>query len=184
MLEEPPPRALLLLVSHAPGRVLPTIRSRCRRLLLRPLEADDVARAVAAATGRAADDAEIEAAAAAADGSVARAFALLDGKALALRQRVLDLLAQLPEPDPRALHALGDALGGTEPQTLARFIDMVNAWLSRQLESGGQPKQRMNALALAWDKINRAARDAEAYNLERKPLVFSVFGTLAETTRG
>jgi DNA polymerase III subunit delta' len=82
------------------------------------------------------------------------------------------------------LHALGDALGGSEPQTLARFIDMVNAWLSRQLESGGQPKQRMNALALAWDKINRAARDAEAYNLERKPLVFSVFGTLAETTRG
>jgi DNA polymerase III subunit delta' len=184
VLEEPPARALLLLVSHAPGRALPTIRSRCRRLLLRPLEADDVARAVAAATGRAADDAEIEAAGAAADGSVARAFALLDAKALALRQRVLDLLAQLPEPDPRALHALGDALGGSEPQTLARFIDMVNAWLSRQLESGGQPEQRMNALALAWDKINRAARDAEAYNLERKPLVFSVFGTLAETTRG
>jgi DNA polymerase-3 subunit delta' len=183
VLEEPPARALLLLVSHAPGRVLPTIRSRCRRLLLRPLEAADVARAVAAATGRAANDAEIKAAAAAADGSVARAFALLDAKALALRQRVLDLLAQLPEPDPRALHALGDALSGSEPQTLARFIDMVNAWLSRQLESGAQPKQRMNALALAWDKINRAARDADAYNLERKPLVFAVFGALAETTR-
>ena len=37
VLEEPPPRALLLLVSHAPGRVLPTIRSRCRTLILRPL---------------------------------------------------------------------------------------------------------------------------------------------------
>ena len=51
VLEEPPPRALLLLVSHAPGRVLPTIRSRCRTLLLRPLAADDVARAAAAALG-------------------------------------------------------------------------------------------------------------------------------------
>jgi DNA polymerase-3 subunit delta' len=183
VLEEPPARALLLLVSHAPGRVLPTIRSRCRRLLLRPLEAADVARAVTAATGRAASDSQIEAAAAAADGSVARAFALLDAKSLALRQRVLDLLAQLPDTDPRALHALGDALGGSEPQMLARFIDMVNAWLSRQLESGAQPKQRMNALALAWDKINRAARDADAYNLERKPLVFAVFGALAETAR-
>ncbi|MBN8937541.1 MAG: DNA polymerase III subunit delta', partial [Rhizobiales bacterium] len=50
VLEEPPPRALLLLVSHAPGRVLPTIRSRCRMLMLRPLAADDVVRAVAAAT--------------------------------------------------------------------------------------------------------------------------------------
>ena len=38
VLEEPPPRALLLLVSHAPGRVLPTIRSRCRTLILRPLD--------------------------------------------------------------------------------------------------------------------------------------------------
>jgi DNA polymerase-3 subunit delta' len=183
VLEEPPARALLLLVSHAPGRVLPTIRSRCRRLLLRPLETADVARAVAAASGRDVGDAEIEAAAAAADGSVARAFAMLDDKAFALRQRVLDLLAQLPEPDPRALHALGDALGGSEPQTLARFIDMVNAWLSRQVESGAQPKQRMNALALAWDRINRAARDAEAYNLERKPFVFAVFGALAETAK-
>src|SRR5476651_1086589 len=56
VLEEPPPRALLLLVSHAPGRELPTIRSRCRRLLLRPLDAADVARAVAGATGRNADE--------------------------------------------------------------------------------------------------------------------------------
>src|SRR5476649_154895 len=52
VLEEPPARTLLLLISHAPGRELPTIRSRCRRLLLRPLSAADVARAVAAATGR------------------------------------------------------------------------------------------------------------------------------------
>ena len=51
VLEEPPPRALLLLVSHAPGRVLPTIRSRCRTLILRPLAAEDVARALAAAMG-------------------------------------------------------------------------------------------------------------------------------------
>ena len=73
VLEEPPERTLLLLVSHAPGRVLPTIRSRCRRLLLRPLAADDVARAVAAATGRNANEPEVSEAAAAADGSVARA---------------------------------------------------------------------------------------------------------------
>ncbi len=182
VLEEPPERSLLLLISHAPGRVLPTIRSRCRRLLLRPLETADVARALAAATGRGADDAEIEEAAAAADGSVARAFALLDDKARNLRQRVLDLFGQLPDPDPRALHALGDALGGSEPQTLAVFVDMVNGWLSARLDSA-QEMRRMERLALAFDKINSAARDAAAYNLERKPLVFAVFGLLAEATR-
>jgi DNA polymerase-3 subunit delta' len=187
LIEEPPARSLILLVSHAPGRVLPTIRSRCRRLLLRPLDAADVARAVAAATGRGADDADIKAASAAAEGSVARALAMLDGKALALRQRVQDLLDQLPEPDPRALHALGDALGFSEPQILAAFVDMANAWLTSRLErsaqNAGRVTKQMAAVALAFDRINRAARDTGDYNLERKPFVFAVFGALAEASR-
>jgi DNA polymerase-3 subunit delta' len=184
VLEEPPERSLLLLVSHAPGRLLPTIRSRCRRLLLRPLSVADVARALAAATGRGADDAEVKDAAAAAEGSVARAIGLLEGPALALRQRVLELFAQLPDPDPRALHALGDALGGSEPQTLAAFMDMVNGWLSAQVSGGSRAARQAAHTAEVWEKVNRAARDVETYNLERKPLVFAVFGLLAESARG
>ena len=42
----------------------------------------------------------------------------------------------------------------------------------------------MARLAEAWEGVNAAARDAETYNLERKPFVFSVFGLLAEATRG
>jgi DNA polymerase III delta prime subunit len=65
ILEEPPQQSLFLLVSHAPSRVLPTILSRCRKLLLRPLETDDVVRAAAAATDIDAEDpALLEAAAA------------------------------------------------------------------------------------------------------------------------
>jgi len=183
VLEEPPPRTLLILVSHAPGRELPTIRSRCRRLLLRPLDAADVAKAVAAATGRDADDAEVQNAAAAADGSPGRALGLLEGPALALRQRVLDLFAQLPDPDPRALHALGDALGGSEPATLAVFMDLVNGWLSARLGNGTEARPALARIAETWERVNRAAREVEIYNLERKPLVFSVFGLLAETAR-
>lgn len=183
VLEEPPPRTLLILVSHAPGRVLSTIRSRCRRLLLRSLAEADVARAAAAAAGRDEEEEEIKQAAAAADGSVARALALLDGDALALRRRVLDLIDQLPNPDPRALHALGDSLGGSDSAPLETFMDMVNRWLSEQLRREGARLTRMEYLAETWDKINRAAREVETYNLERKPLVFSVFGALAEEAR-
>jgi DNA polymerase-3 subunit delta' len=183
VLEEPPARALLLLVNNAPGRELPTLRSRCRRLLLRPLDAADVARAVAAATGRNDADDDVTQASAASEGSVARAIGLLDGPALALRQRVLDLFGQLPDPDPRALHALGDALGGSEPQTLAAFMDMVNAWLSKRVAGDRLPAHQAARSAEVWDKVNRAARDVETYNLERKPLVFAVFGLLAEASR-
>ena len=184
VLEEPPARTLLLLITNAPGRELPTIRSRCRRLLLRPLATDDVVRAVAASAGRDSDDVDVAQAASAADGSVGRAIQFLDGPALALRQRVLDLIAQLPNPDPRALHALGDALSGNEPQTLAAFMEMVNGWLSSRLVADAAQVPRMARVAQTWDKVNRAARDVETYNLERKPLVFAVFGLLAEAARG
>ncbi|MGA8824371.1 MAG: DNA polymerase III subunit delta' [Pseudolabrys sp.] len=183
VLEEPPQRSLLLLISHAPGRELPTIRSRCRRLLLRPLEREDVARALAEAMGRDASDQEVLQAAQAAEGSVGRALGLLDGATLALRQRVLELLEQLPEPDPRGLHALGEAIGGTDPKTLEAFMDLVNGWLSARLGEASQGKAQMARVAETWEKVNRAAREAEAYNLERKPLVFSVFGALAEAAR-
>jgi DNA polymerase III subunit delta' len=184
VLEEPPPRALLLLVSNAQGRVLPTLRSRCRMLTLRALASTDVARAVAAALGRAADEPDLMEAAAVAEGSVGRALTLLEGRALALRKRVVELLDELPKLDPRALHALGEALGGTEPATLATFLDTVNGWLSRSLAQAPQEPRRMVRIAEAWGKVNRAARDVEVFNLERKPYVFNVFGWLAEAARG
>ena len=183
VLEEPPPRALLLLVTNAPGRVLPTIRSRCRTLMLRPLPVEDVARAAAAALGQSADDPDIRAAAEAADGSVARGLVFLEGPALELRRRIVGLLDGLPLVDQRALHSLGDKIAGTDVATLAAFMDTINAWLSARLTGGFRDKNRMVRVAEAWDKINRAGREVETYNLDRKPFVFSVFGALAEAAR-
>jgi DNA polymerase-3 subunit delta' len=183
VLEEPPPRALLLLVSHAPGRVLPTIRSRCRTLILRPLAAEDIVRAMTAAMRENGSADEMLVAAGAADGSVGRALALLEADALELRQQVNGLLDRLPALDPRALHALGDEIAGTQAETLAAFMDAVNAWLSARLQSGPQEGARLARVAEVWAAVNNAAREAEAYNLDRKPLVFSVFGRLAEAAR-
>jgi DNA polymerase-3 subunit delta' len=184
VLEEPPERGLLLLIAHSTARVPPTLRSRCRIISLRPLAQQDVAAAVAAISGSQSDDEEVAAAAAAAGGSVSRALALLDEDALTLREQALELLARLPAIDPADLHALGDALAGTDPQPLAAFLDTINSWLSQRLERGRGDLAGLNRLAEASEQINAAARDAETYNLERKPLVFNVFGLLAEATRG
>src|SRR5262245_362418 len=183
MLEEPPPRSLFLLVSHAPGRLLPTIRSRCRRLALRPLGQGDVARAAATALGADAGDPAIAAAAAAARGSVSRAIALAGGPMLALREKVAALLGALPSTDARALHALGDELD-RDRGLLDVFVSAVRDWLSGRLDTEVGNLTRLARAADLWERLNRSARDVEVYNLERKPFVFTIFGLLAEASRG
>ena len=183
VLEEPPPRALFRVVSHAPGRLLPTIRSRCRRLTVRPLDEADVVQAAVTALGDGADEAALRQAAAAADGSVARAIALAGGPQLALRDKVIDLLERLPATDPRALHTLGDSLERGGDDLFDVFIETARNWLSARLD-GISDARGLARTAEAWERLNVAARDAETYNLERKPLVFNVFSLLAEAARG
>jgi DNA polymerase III subunit delta' len=181
MLEEPPRQALFLLVSHAPGRLLPTIRSRCRRLTLRPLGQGDVVKAASVALSD--DDAPVAAAAAAARGSVSQAIALAGGPMLALREKVEALLRALPSIDPHVLHALGDELD-RDRGLLDVFVGAVRDWLSGRLDTERGNLRRLARTAELWERLNRLARDVEVFNLERKPFVFSVFGLLAEASRG
>jgi DNA polymerase III subunit delta' len=181
MLEEPPLRSLFLLVSHAPGRLLPTIRSRCRRLALRPLGQGDVVRAATVALGS--DDPAVAAAAARARGSVSQAIALAGGPMLALREKVEALLRALPSTDPHVLHALGDELD-RDRGLLEVFVGAVRDWLSGRLDTERGNLRRLARMADLWEHLNRSARDVEVFNLERKPFVFLVFGLLAEASRG
>jgi DNA polymerase-3 subunit delta' len=178
ILEEPPQQSLFLLVSHAPARVLATIQSRCRKLRLRPLATDEVIGAAAAAADLAPTDLALREAAEASEGSVARALTLLGGDALKLQQRTAALLARLPEVDPLPI---------SDRVALAAFIDGIDRWIAERLHAdeanANQNLPRLARLSEVWEKIVRAARDTETYNLERKPLVFSVFGWLADATR-
>jgi DNA polymerase III subunit delta' len=217
MLEEPPARALFLLVSHAPDRLLPTIKSRCRRLALKPLGPVEVARAATAVLGPGAQASRVKQAAEAAGGSVARALALAGGPRLELRQRLAAMLDALPAVDAAALHAIGDQLD-RDRGLFGAFVDAVRDWLSGRLDrdaeglrvdgadgadaadgadgadgnGGGPLDSARRAAALArlagtadlWDRLNRQAREAETYNLDRKPVVFGIFGLLAEASGG
>jgi DNA polymerase-3 subunit delta' len=187
ILEEPPRQSLFLLISNAPGRVLATIQSRCRKVALRSLSTIEVIGAAAKALGLAPNDGALAEAAAASEGSVARAIRLLGGDALKLYRRTAALLASLPQPDPRELHALGDALPLNDREALSTFIDSVDRWIAERLKNreldANADLPRLARLAEVWEKIARAARDTQDYNLERKPLVFSVFSMLAEATR-
>ncbi|QIB35732.1 DNA polymerase III subunit delta' [Ancylobacter pratisalsi] len=185
-LEEPPERSLFLLVSHAPGRLLPTIRSRCRMVPLRGLAPGQVVAALddLAASMPDLDRARFEEAAEASEGSVRAALALLSGDGLAVRRATTALLDTLPGTDPKALHALGDSLQGDRGGALESFVATVELWISDHATGRRQsPALRLARLPEVWDKVRRAAVDADTYNLDRKTLVFRIFATLNEAVR-
>lgn len=187
MVEEPPPRSLFLIVSHAPGRLLPTIRSRCRALTLRPLPEAEVARVVAGFPPPFVQP-EAEAlarAAALSEGSVAQAMAMLDPATANLVAEVETLLARLDHPDWRRILALAEKLAGRDSDDLfAASLDTVFRFVSAELDRRAhEGPARLAALVEVCDKIARAAREAATYNLDRRPLVLSLFGDLAGALR-
>lgn len=183
ILEEPPPRALFLLVSHTPARVLATIRSRCRALLMRELAVDDVIAAAADASRTSPGDPALRRAAEAADGSVARALMFLGGGVVELQDKIGAALDVLPAIDWNALHAIGDGLAPGDRAGLAAFTDLVNRWLGRELDASLGRPARAAAIAEAWEHLNQGARDADALNLDRKALIFAVFAELSDLAR-
>jgi len=116
ILEEPPPRSLLLLVSHNPGALLPTIRSRCRRFRL---EAPAPAPATLLLRRYRPQLDAVEAAGliALTGGSIGRALALADGGGLDLYRSLVEILAGLPRLEISRLHAFVDNLSGAEAES-------------------------------------------------------------------
>lgn len=187
LIEEPPARSLFLLVAHRPADILPTIRSRARMLTLDPLSTSDVVQALKGAgdpwSKMKAPD--LQAAAERGQGSVREAMRLLDGSGLALAQKLDGLLTRLPEVDWLAVHDLADMLSGRDgtedfETTLTAVFDWIDTTVRMQAGLGAA---RLAAYAEVWEKIAASARETEAFNLDRRPLILSIFADLAAATR-
>ncbi len=182
-LEEPPPRSLFLLVSHAPGRLLATIRSRCRLVRMAPLrDADVVAGLSAIGLGDAADAAAVRA-----EGSLRAAILLAAGGDRDVTTQVAGLLDRLPGLDRRALGKLADAVGGREGEAaFAATIELVRDFVARRVRvdaAAAAPPAVLAAWAEVWEKVDRAVGRAEALNLDRRQVVLGVFRDLAEAAK-
>ncbi len=185
IIEEPPPKSLFLIVSHRPAATMPTIRSRCRRLLLSPLSNADVHAAIRAMgeEGPDASNAKLEAAVARAGGSVRDALMLLERASSGLADDVARLLDALPAVDWRAIHTLADSTLGREGVAVFdTLMTLVCEWLDERVRRGaaaGAGPRSLAPLAQVWEKIAASARETQALNLDRRPLVLSMFADLS-----
>ncbi|MFV0332832.1 MAG: DNA polymerase III subunit delta' [Tropicimonas sp.] len=135
LLEEPPVRTTLFLISHQPSRLLPTIRSRCRALRCHPLAPDDLLEALAATGAGMPED--TTALSALADGSVGAALNLLSGEGLAFYAALSALLASLPALDRTAALALTEKAAGRMGDGAAdQAFAMIDLFLTRLARTG------------------------------------------------
>ncbi len=203
ILEEPPKKGLILLVSHAPGRLLPTIRSRCRKLALQPLLPDTIATLLTehAPNVPAADRTAL---AALADGSFGRALAMAKHGGLEMFRELIGFLSPLPDLDIPALHKLGDRLARRDAgDSYALFTQLVVWWFARfirhsasqatmpslvpgedalvqRLAQRGDLEQWMDV----WEKVSSFFSRAESANLDRKQVILIAFSALSDAAKG
>jgi DNA polymerase-3 subunit delta' len=185
MLEEPPQRAIFLLIAHQPGSLLPTIRSRCRVLRIPPLSEASIRTGLGKFTE--ASPNLIAEAARASGGSLRHALGLLDAATGNIRREAQKLLEDPTHQDPKAAMALFEKTNGkTGTAAFEIILSMVETHLHAAVRNGiaaQVPPAALAARAELWEKLRRSARDVEAYNLDRRPLLLSVFSELAEIER-
>lgn len=199
MLEEPPERAIFLLVSHVPGRLLATIRSRCRRLDLKALQADDIKAITNELSGsnppQGDDMAQLILLA---QGSAGKALAMTQNNGLQVYNSMMGLLETLPNLNLAALHTLADKLSartGQAPQDFILFGELLCEWLARLTRANVVkaivPDTREAALiakltdtatpadwANLWAEITHSLERTNALNLERKQFILQSFFNL------
>jgi DNA polymerase III subunit delta' len=187
IIEEPPPRSVFLIVAHAPQRLLPTVRSRCRRLLLRPLAEEDLRSVIRSLSLPWTDveDAALGQAVGLAEGSVRRAVEMLDSDLLKVVSDTQSLLDGLPKLDPKRVLTLAESVAKRGAEDSFRLaLDTVMRWTARDLEArAASGPARLAPLVEVCEKVTRTAREAEVYNLDKRPLVVSMFADLAEAVR-
>jgi DNA polymerase-3 subunit delta' len=177
-LEEPPERGVLFLVSHSPGALLPTIRSRCRRLAFTPPPAAAAAKWLAAETGLPPE--AVGGLLRPARGAPGRALRLAAVGALEADETARALMARLPSVDQAAAVSLADRFRGAEGQArFALVIDRLAAGLhDRAVAAAQEGRGALDRWAEAWEMLSALPGEVEALNLDRGDAFFTALGRL------
>lgn len=154
VLEEPPAKAVLLLVSHQPARLLPTIRSRCRTLRFAPLSAEALAQALTQAE---IDVPDATALTELAGGSAGDALRLITGDGMGLYGEITTLLAQAPQMDRQAARRFADAAAArgadARMELSLRLLDLALVRLARTAAGHPPATEAAPGEHAAWAKL-------------------------------
>ena len=181
MLEEPPGRSLFLLVSHAPGRLLPTIRSRCRQLDFGPL-ADDALDRILAAEAPKLDAAARQRLLAFAGGSASRALAFAELDLAPLAEEALALLRRGDLDNSRRSRLASSLALKAAGARYAAFLELVPPLVAAEARSARGARQLR--LLDAYAQVRETASLAPRLSLDPAATVFSLGTIMASAADG
>jgi DNA polymerase-3 subunit delta' len=180
MLEEPPPNTLFFLVSNAPGRLLPTIRSRCRRLTFDPLD-DNAMTSILGAHSAGLSDAERKRIALMSFGSAGRALAFAELGLAKLEEAALAILRQGDPTNARRAELASELGKKASADRYAAFLELAPSLIAREARSlrGTSLERALDAYA----KTRELAAVAPRVSLDPAATVFQIGGFLASLKR-
>ncbi|KGE00563.1 MULTISPECIES: DNA polymerase III subunit delta' [Rhizobium/Agrobacterium group] len=177
ILEEPPRRALFIVLSHAPGKLLPTIRSRCQSLKLSPLSDEDLSKALAGLGMPLEGGRTEEIVLSMGKGSVAQALKLLNYGGTEIIAAFNEVIAADGPTARKAMHRLADVLSGKESDVIfGFFLEHLSDYLvarAREAAFAGDLPAADRQARLVSD-IAEKITVAQAYNLDRKQTILSI----------
>lgn len=176
MLEEPPANSVFLVVSHAPGGLLPTIRSRCRRLDLQALD-DDAMTSVLEGLLPEAGPTERHRLIGMAEGSVGRALAFASLDLGPLEQSAIHILRNGDPDNSRRSDMAGQLARKGSAERYAAFLELLPSIVAKEARNLVQP--RLGRAVEAYDKVRDLASVAPRLSLDPAATVFQLCGMLA-----
>lgn len=180
-LEEPPARSMLMLLSNQPGRLLPTIRSRCQRLNLRPLSDAEVEAELRELVPDL-EDQERAHLAKLSGGSIGAALQLADGEGLALAEEAERLIENATNPDFVALYGLAEKIARQTDgmETFGHFLVEALAARIRARAGSDAPLKRWIEV---WEKLGASFARADGLHLEPRQTILSAAHAISNTAR-
>ncbi|MDP4822537.1 MAG: DNA polymerase III subunit delta' [Aestuariivirgaceae bacterium] len=180
-IEEPPSKSLFLIVTHSPGKVLRTLRSRCIRLDLSPLTPSQVAQVVREVGDEDAPrGAELDELAVLAGGSPGRALELSGSIGAKAFQSFLTLAAKLPRLDSIKRFDIAEQLTGrAQDSDFTLFCELLGQWVADTARrSAMENRVSAGAWAEAHVQIAHSIRVANALNLDRRQVILEAFSAI------
>lgn len=181
ILEEPPAKTIFMVLAHSPRGLLPTIRSRCQSLSLKPL-CDDTLTAVLKKQGvlDGMSQDEIIQLTGLAKGSVRRAILLANSKAIS---NFNDFIANTGKssPDFTSLHRLAGGISiASKSDEFKLFMDLIYDHLSSEIHNPSNqvnPKKLLN-LSKVWEETLISVATMEEWNMDKKQVILSLFNNM------